>query len=74
MKIKCPYIKECEKYYTEFNTVEELGLHFITYHPIGTPYNLADKIFKIHEKIEYYEEGQYPHEVRILKSLLENEK
>ncbi len=33
-----------------------------------------DLIMKIHKRIEYYEEGQYPHEVRILKSLLENKK
>ena len=52
MKIKCPYVESCTLYYTEFSNHAELGEHFEKYHPIRTHYYHAEKIFKIHEKIE----------------------
>jgi len=60
MKIKCPICYE-----KDFYNLGSDDRHKIRYHEL---------VEKIHEKIEYFEESGYPHETRILKSLLEDNK
>jgi len=85
MKIKCPYVESCTLHYTEFSNHAELGEHFEKYHPIRTHYYHAEKIFKIHEKIESLDNMMINDfmvanrqnvfgQIQILKSLLDNEK
>jgi len=78
MKIKCPY---CKKEF-DFKNWEALTDHWESSH--GMDYepcmgDYAELIFKIHEKIEYWEKEEskasysmYALEIEILKSLLEN--
>ena len=68
MKIKCPF---CEFW---FEDKCELAMHFYPKHKYDISYALADLLFKIHEKIEEFENGiplEQGYALPILKYLLE---
>lgn len=78
MKIKCPVYIWCN---VEVETEKDLGNHLFSKHKHDElSWTLAEKIFKIHEKIEHWEGHGISLSldsndvVDVLKSLLEDEK
>jgi len=73
MIVKCPF---CLKVFDD-DVLDIFGSHLMNHSKIEMAVYIKDKLFKIHEKIEHHSKirnSYHTSAIRILKSLLENDK